>query len=169
MNAMVKNGEADCSPQVRPMTIEDYDQVYALWNASLASVRDIDDSREKIDAFLRRNPGTSVVAEVEGKITGSILCGNDGRRGYLYHVAVDAAQRRGGVAKAMLATCLNALRAQGIRKCALLAFTDNTAGNAFWEATGFHTREDIYYRDCWLTPPASPAGDAPPSEDGGYQ
>jgi len=132
------------------MTINDYDAVYALWSASLASVRDIDDSRAAIERFLRRNPDTCVAAETGGKVVGSILCGNDGRRGYLYHVAVDAAHRREGLAGAMLEASLAALRAEGIHKCALLAFKDNTAGNAFWEAMGFYTREDLFYRDCWL-------------------
>jgi len=132
------------------MTIDDYESIYTLWNASLASVRDIDDSREAIERFLARNPGTSIVAVADQKIIGSILCGYDGRRAYLYHVAVDAAQRRGGVARAMLEVCLAKLRGLGIRKCALIAYTNNSAGNAFWEAMGFHTREDLYYRDCWI-------------------
>jgi len=147
---------------IRPMTIEDYDAVYALWKKSLTSVRDIEDSRESIERFLLRNPGLSVVAvttpalcatppeEGNERVVGTILCGHDGRRGCLYHVAVDADRRRGGVGRAMALACLDALRAEGIRKCALVAFTQNEAGNAFWERMGFHTRGDVYYRDCWL-------------------
>ena len=143
---------------IRPMTIEDYDAVYALWNACLASPRGVDDSPAAIARFLRRNPGMSVAAVEEGReaaappqVVGSILCGHDGRRGYLYHVAVDAAHRRGGVARAMVEACLAALRAEGISKCALIAFTNNDAGNAFWEAVGFQAREDFFYRDRGLT------------------
>ena len=132
---------------IRAMTIDDYSAVYALWNACLASARDIDDSREAIERFLRRNPGTSVVAVEEGEITGSILCGHDGRRGCLYHVAVDAAHRRCGVGQAMVQACLAALRAEGIRKCALVAFTKNEGGNAFWDAMGFESRNDIHFRE----------------------
>ena len=131
---------------IRAMTMDDYDAVYALWNACLSSARDADDSREAVERFLRRNPGTSVVAEIEGEIVGSIMCGHDGRRGYLYHVAVDAAHRRGGVGQAMVQACLAALRAEGIGSCALVAFTRNTGGNAFWEAVGFRAR-DMYYRE----------------------
>jgi len=139
---------------VRPMTVDDYPALVALWNACLASARDMDDTPEAIERFLRRNPGLSAVAVDDSReatappqVVGSILCGHDGRRGYLYHVAVDAAHRRGGVARAMLEFCLSALRAEGIRKCALIAFTSNGAGNAFWEAMGFQAREDFYYRD----------------------
>ena len=73
------------------MTIDDYDRVAALWAGIKGfGIRSIDDSREGIERFLRRNPNTSVVAEMDGKLVGSILCGHDGRQGCLYHVCVDA-------------------------------------------------------------------------------
>jgi len=136
--------------KIREMTIDDYDEIYALWNTSLSSARDMDDSHEAIARFLQRNPRLSVVAELDGKVVGSILCGHDGRRGFLYHVAADPAQRRAGIGQAMLNACLEQLREEGISKCGLIAFTNNTTGNAFWDSMGFHTREDVYYRDCWL-------------------
>ena len=139
---------------IRAMTIDDYDAMYALWNACLSSPRDIDDTPEAITRFLRRNPGLSVVAVDDSReatappqVVGSILCGQDGRRGYLYHVAVDAAYRRGGVGQAMLGFCLDALRAEGIHRCALIAFTSNDTGNAFWGAMGFDTRGEFYFRE----------------------
>ena len=75
---------------VRAMTIEDYEGLYALWMTIKGfGIRSIDDSREGVDQFLRRNPSTSVVAVSEsGEIVGGILCGHDGRRGCLYHVCV---------------------------------------------------------------------------------
>ena len=74
---------------IRVMTIDDYDEVYALWKKIRGfGIRSIDDSREGVDRFLKRNPTTSVVAVKDGKIVGSILCGHDGRRGCLYHVCV---------------------------------------------------------------------------------
>ena len=83
------------------MQIEDYDQVYALWMTIHGfSIRTIDDSREGVERFLKRNPGISVVAEMDGRVVGAILCGHDGRRGCLYHVCVhedypDAWDRQG--------------------------------------------------------------------------
>ena len=75
---------------VRIMTIEDYEGVYALWKKIKGfGIRSIDDSKEGVARFLKRNPTTSVVAEKDGRIVGSILCGHDGRRGCLYHVCVD--------------------------------------------------------------------------------
>lgn len=122
---------------IREMTIEDYDNVYALWNASLSSVRDVDDTREAIARFLQRNSGLSVVAEIDGCVVGSILCGHDGRQGFLYRVAVNARQRRSGIGQAMVRACLVALRKEGIRKCALVTYKSNELGNAFWPAQGF--------------------------------
>ena len=72
---------------VRSMQIEDYDQVYALWMTIHGfSIRTIDDSREGVERFLKRNPGISVVAEMDGRVVGAILCGHDGRRKMLLSV-----------------------------------------------------------------------------------
>jgi len=122
---------------IRPMTIDDFDEVTALWNASLSSTRGIDDTREAITRFLNRNAGLSVVAELDGNIVGSILCGHDGRQGFLYRVAVDAKQRRAGIGQAMVRACLVALRRESIRKCTLVTYKSNDLGNAFWPAQGF--------------------------------
>ena len=78
--------------EIRVMTIDDYDEVYSLWQTIHGfGIRSIDDSREGVLRFLKRNPTTSVVAVEDGKIVGAILCGHDGRRGCLYHVCVQEA------------------------------------------------------------------------------
>ena len=82
---------------IRVMKIEDFDQVHALWMSIKGfGIRSVDDSREGVERFLKRNPTTSVVAEEDGKIVGAILCGHDGRRGCLYHVCVDVNYRMTG-------------------------------------------------------------------------
>ena len=74
---------------IREMTIEDYGQVYELWTEIKGfGIRTVDDSREGVERFLRRNPTTSVVAVQNGRIIGNILCGHDGRTGCFYHVCV---------------------------------------------------------------------------------
>ena len=134
---------------IRPMTPADYDAVYALWMASPnMGFNDLDDSREGIARFLARNPDTCLVATDEGgALAGVILAGQDGRRGYVYHMAVAQAFRRRGVGTALVERCLAALEAEGIRKVALLVFRRNEAGNAFWQAQGFELREDVNYRN----------------------
>lgn len=136
---------------VRTMTIEDFDQVHALWmTISGFAIRSIDDSWEGVERFLRRNPTTSVVAEEDGKIVGSILCGHDGRRGCLYHVCVHKDYRMRGIGKAMVVYAMNALKAEEISKVSLIAFTRNDIGNAFWNRIGWTRRLDLNYYDFTL-------------------
>ena len=116
---------------VRIMTIEDYEGVYALWKKIKGfGIRSIDDSKEGVARFLKRNPTTSVVAEKDGRIVGSILCGHDGRRGCLYHVCVDEDYRRHGIGKRMVVFAMKALKEEKINKVSLIAFTENTKNRA---------------------------------------
>ncbi len=130
------------------MTPGDYDNVYALWKSiKKFGIRSVDDSREGVESFLRRNPTTSVVAVDNGIIIGSILCGHDGRYGYMYHVCVKKEYRRQGIGKEMVVFCMRALKAEKINKIALIAFTSNDAGNAFWHQIGWNQRADLNYYD----------------------
>lgn len=133
---------------VRIMTIEDYEGVYALWKKIKGfGIRSIDDSKEGVARFLKRNPTTSVVAEKDGRIVGSILCGHDGRRGCLYHVCVDEDYRRHGIGKRMVVFAMKALKEEKINKVSLIAFTENDIGNAFWNTIGWTERLDVNYYD----------------------
>ena len=137
---------------VRAMTAEDYEGLYALWMTIKGfGIRSIDDSKVGVERFLKRNPGTSVVAVSEdGQIVGGILCGHDGRRGCLYHVCVRADYRRLGIGKAMVVFCMNALKEEQINKVSLIAFTKNDVGNAFWNQIGWTHRLDLNYYDFTL-------------------
>ena len=118
--------------KIRVMTLEDYEAVYELWMGIHGfGIRSIDDSREGIARFLKRNPTTSVVAQVDGKIVGAILCGHDGRRGCLYHVCVHEAYRKHGIGKSMAVACMRALQAEQINKVNIIAFKSNEIGNQF--------------------------------------
>lgn len=133
------------------MTIEDYDAVYALWKSIHGfGIRSIDDSREGIARFLKRNPTTSIVAEEENKIVGAILCGHDGRRGCFYHVCVAEEYRMRGIGKAMVVEAMNRLKEEQINKVSLIAFTKNDVGNAFWNRIGWTKREDLNYYEFTL-------------------
>jgi len=130
------------------MIPEDYDGLYALWLATPGmGLNDLDDSREGIEKYLRRNPGTCFVALSGGAIVGAILSGHDGRRGYIHHTAVRASERGRGVGSLLVERALTALEAEGIRKVALVVFGRNEGGNAFWEKRGFTLRPDLSYRN----------------------
>lgn len=133
---------------VRIMTIEDYDGVHDLWMTIKGfGIRSIDDAREGVERFLKRNPTTSVVAVEDGKIVGSILCGHDGRRGCMYHVCVHREYRRQGIGKSMVVMAMEALKEESISKVSLIAFTQNDIGNAFWNTIGWTERLDLNYYD----------------------
>jgi len=132
---------------IRIMTIDDYPAVYALW-ASLPGVglHAHEDSAEGMAYYLRRNPDSCFVAEEGNAIIGAILCGNDGRRGYINHLAVAQEHRGRGLGRALVNACLAAMRKEGIQKCCFVVFRSNETGNAFWDAIGSVRRDDALYR-----------------------
>lgn len=133
---------------IRIMQIEDYNAVYSLWLANKGmGLNDVDDSESGIARFLDRNPETCFVAEHDGKISGVIMAGNDGRRGFIYHTAVHPDYHRQGIGSALVSAALEALQTLGITKVALVVFGRNTDGNAFWEKQGFTVRTDLTYRN----------------------
>jgi len=130
------------------MTISDYGQVYSLWtNTPNMGLNNLDDSKEGIAKYLKRNPDTCFVAEKNSHIIGVILSGHDGRRGYIYHMAVAQEEQRQGVGEALLNTAMLAFKEAGINKLALVVFEHNEKGNAFWEKHGFAARGDLAYRN----------------------
>ncbi|MBN2558657.1 MAG: GNAT family N-acetyltransferase [Clostridia bacterium] len=138
---------------IRTMTLNDYDRVYGLW-ASDANVglRNIDDSPDGIGRFLARNPETNFVAEEDGRIVGAILCGQDGRRAYIYHAYVQPDHRQKGIGKSLVDAVLKKLDGIGITKVALTVFCSNELGNKFWDNMGFMKRPDLHYRNKTLDP-----------------
>lgn len=128
---------------IRTMKDEDYEKVRALWlTISGFGIRSIDDSKEGVISFIRRNPTTSIVCEEDGEIIGSILCGHDGRSACFYHVCVREDKRRQGIGRAMVQKALEALHSENINKVTLIAFTKNDIGNKFWQNTGWKQVKD---------------------------
>jgi putative acetyltransferase len=131
---------------IRPMTIADYVAVIALWQVSEGVGLSRADSREAIARYLDRNPGLSQVASVEedpGILAGAVLCGHDGRRGFLHHLAVHPEYRRLGLGSCLVACCLKGLAAERIDKCHLFVFNENSEGKSFWLRCGWYTRPEL--------------------------
>jgi len=134
----------------RIMKASDCDALHEVWKSTGQETNGavtVDDTYEGLDKYLKRNPSTSFVAVDDGKIVACIMAGHDGRRGFFHHVSVMKEYQGKGVGKELVAHAMDALRAEGIRKVALVAFTDNDNGNGFWEHMGFTVREDLYYRN----------------------
>ena len=133
---------------IRPMIVEDYDDVYRLWTLTKGmGLNNLDDTKTGINIFLQRNPNTCFVATFHNEIIGTIISGHDGRRGYIYHTAVSEKFRKKGIGQKLVTSSLSALKTEGINKVALVVFSKNKLGNLFWEKIGFRKREDLIYRD----------------------
>ncbi len=141
---------------IRPVVPEDYDGLFALWNSveeSRRALNPVDDSREGIEKYLKRNPSTCFLASAKDspggpeKIVGVILAGHDGRRAIIHHMCVRPDCRRMGVAARLVREAEEALRREGITKVFGLVFRDNGAANAFWEKQGYTLRTNLNYRN----------------------
>jgi putative acetyltransferase len=143
----VKTKLSSCSNDdgiiVRSFRVEDYDAVIALWRRTEGVGLNESDTRAAIAAYLRRNPRFSFVAEKDGRIIGAVLCGHDGRRGCLHHLAVARRLRHRGIGRQLASACLAKLRKAGIHKCNIFIFASNTAGMKFWTHTGWSLRTEL--------------------------
>lgn len=130
--------------RIRPFLMEDYHRAYELWSRTPGMGLSDSDSEDGIRRFLERNPGLSFVAEDEaGEMHGTVLAGHDGRRGFLYHLAVGAACRGQGLGGRLVRSALDALRSQNIVKCHIMVLDHNELGQTFWSGQGWLRRDDI--------------------------
>ena len=128
---------------IREMVIQDYDEVLALWQTSEGVGLSDADSEGSIAHYLARNPGLSFVARDGEHLVGAILCGHDGRRGYIHHLAVSQSHRRQGLGQALVERCLSALRRDGIGKCHIFVFAGSQDTSAFWKSIGWTRRVEL--------------------------
>jgi putative acetyltransferase len=131
----------NCS--ISQFTIESYDDVYSLWQNTEGIGLSECDTKEGISTYLERNPGMSFIAEVNGEIVGAVLCGHDGRRGYVHHLAVRKDFQNQGLGRQLVEKCLSVLQKIGIKKCHLFIFNNNIGGIDFWKSIGWTQRSDI--------------------------
>ncbi len=139
--------------RIMPMRMSDYDEVHALWKRTEHVGVSASDSREDIRRYLRRNPGLSLVARDggkpatrrAGKLVGAIMCGHDGRRGFLNHLAIDADAQGRGLGKALVEKCLANLAKLRIRRCYIFVFTKNVGGRRFWKRIGWRSHTSFTF------------------------
>ncbi|MCY1281304.1 Acetyltransferase YpeA [compost metagenome] len=129
---------------IRPIQPDDHPALLALWQRTPGIQLRAEDDYAPFCAYLRRNPGLSLLCERNGQILGCLLVGHDGRRGYLQHLAVDEAHRGQGLARRLLRQALAQLAELGIGKSHVFVLDDAPQALAFWEAqAGWARRRDI--------------------------
>src|SRR5215469_8473662 len=130
-------------PAYLPMTPEDLPEVIELWTRTEGVGLNESDSVHALTDFLARNPALSRVAREGEKLVAAVLCGHDGRRGFLYHLAVVPERRGRGLGTTLVEQCLAALAGLGIQKCNALVYHDNDQGQRFWRRLKFNVRDDL--------------------------
>ena len=131
---------------IKVMTISDYENLFAMWkNTPNIGLRSLDDSKEGISCFLKRNPDTNFVAYEDEKLIGAILCGHDGRRGYIYHTVVLPEYRGSGIATALVEAAVEALQKEGITRVCLNVMKTNEQGKKFWIGKGWEKKDFLEF------------------------
>ena len=125
------------------MTATDHTAAMALWTVTEGMGLGPSDTADQVTSFLARNPSLSIVAEDRGELVGTALCGSDGRRGFIYHLAVAKSHRGLGLGRAMVDHCLAGLRQSGLTRCHIIVFAHNAEGRRFWAHLGFGERPEL--------------------------
>ena len=127
---------------IKIMTIDDYEKLFEMWQSTPnMGLRSLDDSKEGISFFLKRNPNTNFVAYDDNKLIGAILSGHDGRRGYIYHTVVLPEYRRQGIATNLVDMAVKALQEEGITRVCLNVMETNEQGKKFWIDRGWEKKD----------------------------
>ena len=161
MKKRVSQRGCDGEAVIRTFRVEDYGAVVALWRRTEGVGLNESDTRHAITAYLRRNPRFSFVAEKKGRLIGAVLCGHDGRRGYLHHLAVARQHRQKGTGRQLVNACLAKLRQAGIQRCNIFIFADNAAGITFWIHHGWKPRTELRVMQIPLSDNPLPKRDCP--------
>jgi ribosomal protein S18 acetylase RimI-like enzyme len=126
-----------------PMTSADLPEVLAFWATMEGVGLNESDTPARLARYLLRNEELSIIARDAGRLVGAVLCGHDGRRGYLHHLAVAPSYRRKRIGTSLIQRCLASLTAIGIQKCNIFVYADNDDGAEFWRKTGWLDRSDL--------------------------
>lgn len=135
--------------RIRRMLPEDYEEAYALWQRTPGMhLHSLNNTYGGIALLISKNPESCFVAvDDEGHVIATALGATDGRKGYLYHVAVDEQWRSQGIGTRLIQRIMDVFKAFGIVKIGILVVADNAAGQEFWKKQGWNTRPDVVYFD----------------------
>lgn len=129
---------------IREMTIDDYEEVFAMWQTTSRRALSKADEKPQMERYLKHNAGMSQVAVLDGKIVGTVLAGHDGRRGFIHHMAVMPEYRRKRIGHSLAEKAIEKIQAEGIDKTHIFCYQNNETGQSFWRDFGFVKRDDVF-------------------------
>lgn len=128
--------------RIAPAALSDAAAVVALWQAC-GLTRPWNDPLADFERALAQDASTVLVAREGGGITGSVMLGDDGHRGWVYYLSVDPAQHRSGLGRALMAAGEEWLRARGCAKIQFMVRTDNAQALGFYERLGYAPQDVV--------------------------
>ena len=136
----VRQGDA---PAVTALRAIDLNAALELWQATDGIGMTAEETPDMLAAFLNCNPGISSAAIMDDRLVGAVMGGHDGRRGYLYHLAVAPEYRGRGLARRLIERTTAELVSLGLSKATIMVYSANPAGQAFWQHLGWDLRNDL--------------------------
>lgn len=125
---------------------QDYDPAIRLWGNAGSGVHvGPSDAPAELDKKLLRDPELFLVAEADGVLVGTVIGGFDGRRGFIYHLAVAPAHRKQGIGTRLMDEVEARLRAKGCIRCYLLVLPDNDEARRYYEKHGWSLMTALPY------------------------
>ncbi len=138
--------KTDDELKIRELSINDYNSLISLWEmAELPYKPNGRDSRENIRKQIEQNRSIYLVAEMGGKIVGSVLATHDGRKGWINRIAVIPEHRMKGIAAKLVEEAENRIYKLGIKIVACLVEDWNTSSMGVFEKLGYTKHDDIIY------------------------
>jgi ribosomal protein S18 acetylase RimI-like enzyme len=123
-------------PLIREFRDADYDAVVYVWRAAGLTLKP-SDALPELRKVIERNPGLLLVAEVEGAVVGAVIGAWDGRRAWVYHLAVLPAMQGCGTGRMLMDELERRLRVLGATKLNLLVEPGNAGVSAFYRRLGY--------------------------------
>lgn len=129
-------------PEIRPFCLEDRDAVVAIWEAC-GLIVPWNDPHKDIARKMQVNPELFLVAELDGRVVGTVMGGYEGHRGWLNYLAVSPDCQGNGVGRTLMEVIEAKLLALGCPKINLQVRTSNTAVIQFYGHLGYHIDDVI--------------------------
>jgi ribosomal protein S18 acetylase RimI-like enzyme len=126
--------------RIRQFAFDDYEAAADLWERA---ERMVAPPRVEIEKKLERDPDLFLVAEVDDRLVGVVMGTYDGRRGWIFRLAVDPTMRRRGIGVSLVHEVERRCAERGIHHLRLLVFGDNEPALRFWEHLGYERVDGI--------------------------